>query len=96
MTNPFSKTLLVFCGAMMLCPSLLQAQTFSNNYWTTANYIAILGRHPDPGGWLFWTAQYGTGMTQTQFTDYQLSSGEYCGFFGLSADAPIHPPMRSF
>lgn len=53
-------------GAILLGCPVASAQQLSNTYWTTANYIAVQGRHPDPGGWIFWTtevnqwtAQYG-------------------------------------
>ena len=85
-------------GAILLgCPAV-SAQQLSNTYWTTANYIAVQGRHPDPGGWIFWTtevnqwtAQYGQATAQTMLTQYLMSSGEYCGLFGQGAGC-INPP----
>lgn len=74
MKCPFAKTILVALGATLLVPSSVLA--YSNNYWTTANYIAVLGnQHPDSGGWIFWTTLLNQGMSQTQLTDYFMSSG---------------------
>jgi hypothetical protein len=32
------------------------AQVVTNNYYLTGNYIALLGRMPDTGGWIYYMA----------------------------------------
>ena len=88
MKNTISRIILVALAAAALAPTVAQAQPFSTNYWVTANYLAVLGRNPDPSGWVYWTAWVnanGGPTAQPLLTSALLASAEYCGFFGLSA-----------
>jgi hypothetical protein len=91
MKNPISRIILLALAAAALAPTVAHAQPFSTNYWVTANYIAVLGRNPDPAGWVYYT---GAGIGQTQLTVDFLASGEYCGFFGQPANC-TNPPDNS-
>ena len=96
MKRLISKTVMTALGAMLLLPSIALAQPGTNSYWVTANYIAVLGRQPDPGGWIFWTAQLNGSIPQTQLTDNFMSNGEYCGFFGLAGGCSSPPTDSQF
>ncbi|HTW65862.1 MAG TPA: DUF4214 domain-containing protein, partial [Bryobacteraceae bacterium] len=80
------------------------SQVGTAGYWVTANYIAVLGRMPDAGGWIYWTDTL-TGVNQapgqplgtiSQLTSSFLSSGEYCGFFSQPAGCSNPPSDGDF
>lgn len=81
MRRSFFRIIALALGAAAWAPTVASAQQFSTNYWVTANYLAVLGRQPDPGGWLYWTAWVAAnGNNQTarlQFTADLLASAEY-------------------
>ncbi len=78
-----------------LVPTLVHAQSYSNSYWLTANYIAVLGRQPDAAGWIWWMGVLSSGgVTQTQLTADFMADAEYCGFFSQPAGCS-NPPSDS-
>ena len=100
MRRSFFRIIALALGAAAWAPTVASAQQFSTNYWVTANYLAVLGRQPDPGGWLYWTAWVAAnGNNQTarlQFTADLLASAEYCGFFSQAAGCTNPPSDGQF
>ena len=75
------------------------AQIIPPNYWVTANYIAVLGRHPDPVGWLYWVDWLNHNHDpnpQAEFTSALLVSSEYCGLFGQISGCTNPPTDAQF
>lgn len=99
MKNTISRVILLALAAASLAPTVAHAQPFSTNYWVTANYVAVLGRNPDPGGWVYWTGWVnanGGPTAQPLLTSAFLTSGEYCGFFGQPAGCTNPPDSAQF
>jgi len=103
------RPLLKPLAAVLLCalPGPAQvlpppAPAVTNSYYLTGNYIAILGRMPDPAGWIFWMSGL-TGfnpsngqvlITQQVLTYNFLTSMEFCDAHpGLCLIPPTECPF---
>ena len=77
-------------------------------YFVTGVYQGVLGRQPDPGGWMFWIGSPPNapgslnGLNDSQVTNYFLTSQEYCNYFGIpssqcpnSSSTPTDPPTNA-
>jgi hypothetical protein len=60
-----------------------QCPTVPNNFATTSAYLAVLGRDPDPGGWIYWRGTVASGAnTQLDVYNFFLIGPEYATRYG--------------
>jgi hypothetical protein len=101
--RPFCGMALCLMFAMALAPRASAQPAVSNNFATTSAYLSILGRDPDPGGWIYWLSTLTEGAnTQQQVFNFFLTSTEYANRYGtpdagqfltyLYEDALLRPP----
>ena len=71
------------------------------HYFVTGVYLGVLGRQPDPAGWMYWVGPNDNlvGLTQANVSNYFMTSTEYCSYFGVqcvgSPTQTTNPPTDS-
>jgi len=96
MTRSNCKLILGTLWLLGFCTPAAATAPDASGQWVTANYIAVLGRTPDAGGWIYLNQQMHIpgALTQTQLTIALMASAEYCGSFGLGSGCT--PPNDQF